>query len=288
MLNEEDIDTFREFIRSRTQNGQKMTILTLVGSGLSASSGIRLYNTASDDNVWRNYSSIDLATLDAFDSNPAIVWLFYALRRHDALMATPNKGHEIISKLSNCNSKFNFLTITQNMDGLHQRSNHNPSNLLEFHGSLFKVRCTNFFCNYHDYNFTEPLTLKLDATKYEDLNADLPIINKLEELPLCPICDSLLRPGVIWFGESLPLNLIDRADEFIVEHNVDLLLIIGTSHSVWPTASYIDMVKNEGGKIAVFNTIKDLEIEKYSNTTKIWQFIGDCSVTLPKVFDSII
>lgn len=288
MLDDEDILSFQEFIRSYTQNGQKITILTLVGSGLSVSSGIKLYNTASDENVWRNYSSIDLATLDAFEINPAIVWLFYALRRHDALRAEPNMGHEIISKLSNCNSRFNFLTITQNMDGLHQRSNHNPSKLLEFHGSLFKVRCTNFLCDYQDYNFNDPLTPKLDATKYEDINSDLPVINQLDELPLCPLCNTLLRPGVIWFGESLPLYLIDRADEFIVENTVDLLLIIGTSHSIWPTASYIDMVKNEGGKIAVFNTIKDFEIEKYSNTTKIWQFIGDCSITLPKVFDSII
>lgn len=292
MLDHDEVQLFRDYIDGKTKNGNKLTILALVGSGLSVSSGVKIYNTASDFNVWRNYSSIDLATLDAFDANPSLVWLFYALRRHDALMASPNNGHKILAKLSKLDSKFNFLTITQNIDGLHQRANHNSEKLLEFHGSLFKLKCTNFLCNYQDYNYTEPLTPKLDATKYEDLNNPLPQINSINDLPLCPICGrkkmSLLRPGVVWFGEALPLYLIDKADEFIIENNVDLLLVIGTSHSIWPTASYIDMIKNQGGKIAVFNTVKDLEIEKYANNTKVWQFIGDCANTLPEVFNPII
>lgn len=288
----EDVHSFTEFVRERTQNGHKITILALVGSGLSVSSGIQTYANNSDptSNVsWRNYSAIDLATPDAFDTDPGLVWLFYAYRRHLALSANPNDGHYLLSKLSHLSSKINFLTITQNMDGLHQRAHHNPEKLLEFHGSLFQVRCTNFLCTYKSLSFKDPLTHSLDASKYSNSNVPLPEIKELSQLPTCPLCHSMLRPGVIWFGEALPLYLIDKADEFIIENNkIDLLLIIGTSHSVWPTSSYIDMIKNQGGNIAVFNTVKDAELEKLNgNKIKVWQFIGDSAQTLPQVFNPI-
>lgn len=290
LLFDEDVRSFNDFIFSKTQNHKKLSILALVGSGLSASSGIYPYKNA--NNMWRNYSVIDLATPDAFDLHPDLVWLFYALRRHIALQASPNNGHKLLSELSNLDSYFNFLIITQNLDGLHKRAGTNPSKLLEFHGSLFKLRCTNFDCNYKSENFIDPLTPSLDTSKYIDVDDPLPKIEKLSQLPLCPKCgknsQSLLRPGVVWFGETLPLYLIDSADEFIIENGVDLLLVIGTSHSIWPTSSYIDLVKNEGGKIAVFNTIRDLEIEKIAPDTKVWQFIGDCAQTLPAVFNPII
>lgn len=297
----DEIESFQQFIQEKVENRKKINILALVGSGLSASSG--LYNSSSNSNnnnnnnididtdnnlVWRNYSVIDLATPDAFDSNPALVWLFYAYRRHLALSANPNNGHKLLAKLSNLSNFVNFLTITQNMDGLHQRANHNSKKLLEFHGSLFDVKCTNFICTYKSTNYSDPLTPSLNVNNYLNPNDPLPKINSIDQLPLCPLCNSLLRPGVIWFGEALPLYLIDRADEFILQYNIDLLLIIGTSHSIWPTSSYIDLVKNQGGKIAVFNTIKDTELDDLNTITKVWQFIGDCAITLPEIFNSII
>lgn len=291
-MEKEEIESFQQFILDKSKNGQKANILALVGSGLSVSSGLHTYGNNSDlaSNVsWRNYSSIDLATPDAFETNPGLVWLFYAYRRHLALLATPNNGHKILADLSNLTSNLNFLTITQNMDGLHERVHHNSDSLLEFHGSLFEVICTNFNCNYRSFNFNDPLTPSLDVTKYIDSKTmELPKIENISQLPLCPICGTLLRPGVIWFGEALPLYLIDKADEFIIDYNIDILLIIGTSHSIWPTSSYIDLIKNQGGKIAVFNTIRDLELEKLNSTTKVWQFIGDCATTLPEIFNPIL
>ena len=294
----DSIEEFQKFLYDKTLDGRRINVLALVGAGLSAPSGVIPSNIGDTDgdNVWRNYSFIDLATLDAFDSNPALVWLYYALKRHQALKAEPNEGHKVLAQLSNLNDKFNLLTISQNMDGLHHRSGHNSEKLLEFHGSLFNVKCTNFMCYYSKYTLKDPLTDSLDVTKYEDSeNTQLPIINSLDQLPLCPDCLSngekyLLRPGVIWFGESLPLYLIDQADEFIIENDIDLLLVIGTSHTVWPTSSYIDIIKNNGGAIAVFNIVEDSEIDKIKETsnTKVWNFIGDCSITLPKVFNSII
>lgn len=266
----------------------KVSVLALVGSGLSQASGLPAYTSSSDyDNVWRNYTAIDLATLDAFDSNPVLVWLYYALRRSQSLHAEPNEAHRILAQLSN-DDRIEFLTITQTMDSLHQRAGHNREKLVEFYGSWFTLKCTSFFCNYKCDNYKDPLTPSLDTSKYNDLKNPLPVITQLEDLPTCPICNSLLRPGVLFFGEPLPLSLIDNVDEFMIENPVDLLLVIGTSHNVWPASAYIDMVRNQGGKIAVFNTVKDTDIEKYAQSTKVWQFIGDCSITLPQVFNPIL
>lgn len=292
------VETFREFVNAKTQGeGKKITVLALVGSGLSAASGIDTYGNSGDGAngmmTWRNYSAIDLATPDAFETNPALVWMFYAYRRHLGLQASPNAGHRVLAQLSSLDDRVNFLTITQNMDGLHQRAHHNAEKLLEFHGSLFEVRCTSFLCSYKSVTFEDPLTPALDASKYMNPSVPLPVIDDVSELPTCPFCkrngdNTLLRPGVVWFGEALPLHLIDRADEFIVDHRIDVLLVIGTSHSVWPTSSYIDLVRNQGGRIAVFNTVKDTEIARMKPHTEVWQFVGDCSKTLPLVFDPIL
>ena len=294
----DEADTFRKFFREKTRGEGRITVLALVGSGLSVASGLRPYgNGAGDDDgddkdvgavAWRNYTAIDLATPDAFETNPALVWMFYAYRRHLALAATPNGGHELLARLSRLSQQVNFLTITQNLDGLHQRAGHAAEQLLEFHGSLFELRCTSFLCNYRSVSFEDPLTPALDVSKYATAATPLPAVTDLAQLPTCPRCMSLLRPGVLWFGEALPLQLLDQADEFIVDHRVDVLLVVGTSHSVWPTAAYLDLVKNQGGRIAVFNTVRDTEIDRMAPTTPVWQFVGDCAQTLPQVFGPIL
>ncbi|GME76624.1 unnamed protein product [[Candida] boidinii] len=124
------------------------------------------------------------------------------------------------------------------------------------------------------------------------------------DLPHCPECGTgLLRPGVVWFGESLPLISIDKADEFIIRNRVDLILVIGTSRSVWPVASYVNIVKNQGGKVAIFNTERD-ELEdstvddddgkmnnnndSNSSMPDCWQFIGDAATSLPFALKPLI
>lgn len=309
----DDADSFREFFREKTRGDGRITVLALVGSGLSAASGLRPYGGGDEDGgdgrdvgavAWRNYTAIDLATPDAFETNPALVWMFYAYRRHRALAATPNGGHRLLATLSRLSEHVDFLTITQNTDGLHQRAGHAAEQLLEFHGSLFELRCTSFLCSYRSVSRKDPLTPALDVSKYAGdpaaaddddsgngdpaATAPLPAVTELAQLPTCPLCTSLLRPGVLWFGEALPLQLLDRADEFIVDHRFDVLLVVGTSHSVWPTAAYLDLVRNQGARIAVFNTVRDPEIDRMAPATPVWQFVGDCAHTLPQVFAPIL
>lgn len=281
-------------------------IVALVGAGLSVSSGLPTFRGS--QGLWKNFNMIDLATPDAFYIDPGLVWQFYSWRRINALKAKPNKGHLALAKLSKLNS-IEFITITQNVDGLLIRAGHPKEKLHEIHGSLFDLRCTSFMCNYVDHdNFKNPLTKSLADTEFEyDKSGrkrkiiDETEANKLspqfapvkqipeEELPQCPVCEdgSLLRPGVVWFGESLPLQMIDKIDNFIELDKIDLILVIGTSGTVYPANSYVDRIKLKGGKVAVFNT--DIESEILNGEEKdTWGFQGDAAELLPIALKPLI
>ncbi|KAG2733628.1 hypothetical protein G9P44_003153 [Scheffersomyces stipitis] len=291
-------------------------IVALVGAGLSVSSGLPTFRGS--QGLWKNFNMIDLATPDAFYIDPGLVWQFYSWRRYNALQAKPNKGHLALSALSNLatrkDSNLEYITITQNVDGLSSRSGHAKENLYEIHGSLFNLNCTSFMCNYVDRNnLKHPLTKALEGTEYEydrknrkrSLEEDdsshqvdysispqfRPVKNIPEsELPQCPVCKdgSLLRPGVVWFGESLPLNVMNSVDNFIESNNsVDLILVIGTSGTVYPANSYVDRVKVKGGKVAIFNT--DIEEDILQGIVKdTWGFRGDAAELLPIALKPVI
>lgn len=309
-----DLNAFHDYLLSCK------TILAVVGAGLSASSGLQTFRGSGG--LWRNYSPIDLATPDAFHVDPGLVWQFYSSRRFLALKARPNKGHFALAELSRRHD-VNFLTLTQNVDGLSTRARQQKDTLLELHGSLFTLRCTGFFCNYVEENNREhPLTPALGGNEDEFVrqkkrpledsgdscakkrratetiqaesksssvtsSPDLKPISTItdDELPHCPKCNSLLRPGVVWFGESLPLKVIDKADEFLTSNHVDLVLVIGTSGTVWPAMGYVERVQQQGGKIAVFNTeIDEEDVRKHGG----WGFKGDAAEWLPKALEPLI
>lgn len=266
-------------------------IVALVGAGLSASSGLPTFRGS--QGLWKNFNMIDLATPDAFYADPGLVWQFYSWRRHQALQAQPNAGHFALAKLSNDSEK-DFITISQNVDGLLTRAGHCKDKLHEIHGSLFELRCTSFTCTYYERrNFTDPLTKALttddgdesfqllDSVEAdEDSSFTAPKPLAIDDLPKCPVCDTLMRPGVVWFGESLSLRTLDGIDEFLQAGPVDLILVIGTSGTVYPANSYVDMVKRRGGAVAVFNTDIDQEILDGS-VEKTWGFLGDAAEWLP-------
>lgn len=278
-------------------------IVALVGAGLSASSGLPVFRGS--QGLWKNFNMIDLATPDAFYIDPGLVWQFYSWRRHLALAANPNKGHYALAQLSNDSSK-EFITISQNVDGLLTRAGHCKESLNEIHGSLFQLKCTSFTCTYFQKdNFVDPLTkaLKIDEDEHsfrssldtltddddddddeqrQQFSAPKPL--EIDELPKCPICGTLMRPGVVWFGESLPLRALDDIDDFLQAGPVDLILVIGTSGTVYPANSYVDMVRRHGGAVAVFNT--DIEEEILDGrVAKTWGFLGDASEWLPKALN---
>jgi NAD-dependent deacetylase len=181
-------------------------VVVLTGAGISAESGVPTFREA-QTGLWAKYDPQELATLQAFQRNPQLVWEWYAWRRELVAQAEPNPGHLALVELEQLVPKFTL--ITQNVDGLHGRSGN--QNIIELHGNLARTKC---FDNHHiisDWPSTEALP------------------------PRCPQCQSLLRPDVVWFGETLPSVALQQAIE--ASRTCDLFLSIGTSSLVQPAAS---------------------------------------------------
>ncbi|KAJ7742171.1 putative SIR2 family histone deacetylase [Mycena maculata] len=282
----EDYLSFTTHLKSSTR------ILGLFGAGLSAASGIPTFRGAGG--FWREYDSMTLATPSAFSKNPALVWQFYSYRRHCALRAKPNKAHLALAELAK--KKPDFFSISQNIDGLCQRADHPAGNIQTVHGSLFSNRCTE--CTYvENDNFTDPLVPAfalpddVDPSDPEFPLKDIPV----EDLPRCPECAALLRPNVVWFGESLPQEAVTRIDDWIAgggtpdKSKIDLMLVVGTSALVYPAAGYIHTARARGARIAVFNMEEPTEEGPSSRLRDgDWFFKGDAAILLPKLLKGII
>jgi NAD-dependent deacetylase len=188
-----------ELIADKLKDAKKIVFVT--GAGISQESGIPTFRGT--DGLWRKYDPMQLATIDAFYDDPKLVWEWYEERRKNILQAKPNPGHFAIAELE----KYKEVTIlTQNIDGLHQRSG--STRVLELHGSIIRIKCS--VC---DFNDNIP-------TSFDKLP------------PKCNSCNNILRPDVVWFGESLPQDIWSQA---ISEANsCDVMIIAGTSLVVSP------------------------------------------------------
>jgi NAD-dependent deacetylase len=187
-----------ELIEDEIKKFQKIVFVT--GAGISQESGIPTFR--GEDGLWRNHDAMKLATIDAFYDNPKLVWEWYNERRMNIFQAQPNPGHRAIAELE---KYADVVVLTQNIDGLHQKSG--SSKVLELHGSIVKIKCS--VCDYKEEILTEI--------------SNLP--------PLCK-CGNILRPDVVWFGELLPQDVWQDAMNFASK--CDLMIIAGTSLVVSP------------------------------------------------------
>ena len=183
---------------------QPRKIVVLTGAGVSADSGIPTFR--GQGGLWRNYRAEDLATPEAFARNPLLVWEWYEWRRSIVREAEPNAAHRAIASLAEAQ------VVTQNVDGLHQRAG--SQNVIELHGNLFRTRCVR-----------------------DDARRDA--FDAFDDLPPHCECGALLRPDVVWFGETLPEGAFARAGHAVRE--ADLLLVIGTSGVVFPAAGLVSL-----------------------------------------------
>ena len=197
-------------------------VVVLTGAGISAESGVPTFREA-QTGLWSKYDPQELATPSAFINNPGLVWDWYKWRRELISKASPNLGHSVLANLENIFSKFTL--ITQNVDGLHQRAG--SRKVIELHGNLARARCWE---NGHLFN------------SWEEAG---------DEPPACSKCGSILRPDVVWFGESLPRQTLTLANEASV--NCDIFFSIGTSALVHPAASLALIAKRNGASIIEIN-----------------------------------
>jgi NAD-dependent deacetylase len=173
--------------------------------------------------LWAQYDPQELATPQAFQRKPKLVWEWYAWRRELIREAAPNPGHLALVKMARFVPEFTL--ITQNVDGLHQRAG--SKNVVALHGNLMETKC---FANEH-------------------LVSSWPESEAVP--PRCPICDSLLRPNVVWFGENLPAAALQTAVQ--AAQACDLFLSIGTSALVHPAASLPLMALENGATTVEIN-----------------------------------
>ena len=184
----------------KDQVGDAKKIIFVTGAGISHESGIPTFR--GKDGLWRNHDAMKLATIDAFYENPRLVWEWYNERRRNVFAAQPNQGHKAIAELE---KYVEVVFLTQNIDGLHQKAG--STQVLELHGSIIKIKCS--VCKFRGEILTE--------------------FSKIP--PLCN-CGNMLRPDVVWFGESLPQDVWQRA--IISANECDLMVIVGTSLVVSP------------------------------------------------------
>lgn len=201
---------------------QARHITVLTGAGVSAESGIPTFREA-QTGLWARYDAQDLATPEAFRRHPDLVWQWYQSRRVKLAAARPNPGHLALARLQSLTPKLTL--ITQNIDGLHQEAG--STQLLELHGNIRRNRC--FDCR-------RPGREATAADRHP---------------PRCLHCSGLLRPDVVWFGESLSYENLSAALEAAA--GGDIFLSIGTSALVQPAASLPLEALNAGRTVVEIN-----------------------------------
>ncbi len=206
-------------LKKQLANAESVTVLT--GAGISADSGVPTFR--GQDGLWRTHRAEDLATPEAFARDPRLVWEWYNWRREVIATKRPNPAHDAVVELERrCR---NFWLITQNVDGLH--SDAGSRKLSEIHGNIWMVRCT--------------------ACSRVVENRDVPI----HMLPFCRHCRALLRPHIVWFGESLADA--DLRHSYAALRSCSLCVIIGTSGLVYPAAGFASVAKASGAFVAEIN-----------------------------------
>jgi len=221
-------------------------IAVLTGAGISAESGVPTFRGAGG--LWRSFRPEDLATPEAFQRDPRLVWEWYNWRRELVAKAKPNPGHEALANLEARKAKFTL--ITQNVDGLHDSAG--SKNILKLHGDIWRVRCTRCARSWSDRN--------------------VPLV----ELPPRCECGATARPDIVWFGEPLPSGAWNQAWQAV--RSAELLFVIGTSGIVYPAADLVPLALEQNARVVEIN----LDQTPFSETVHC-ALCGPAGEILPKL-----
>ncbi len=238
-------------------------ICILTGAGISAESGIPTFRDK-QSGLWEQYRAEDLATPEAFTRDPQLVWSWYQWRRQLVQDKTPNPAHLALARWQQ--SQLHQLTIiTQNVDDLHEQAGSTVSHL---HGNLWNNRCHHCAraCNVD----VRPAVSKPSdsANSFDDA-----LIN-------CDYCEGLIRPDIVWFGESLPAEPWQIAEEAALD--CEVFISIGTSSLVYPAAGLAQLAKQNGAKIIEINP------NPTSNTLVDITLAAKAGEVMPLLIESIV
>jgi len=211
----------------------ELSVVVLTGAGASAESGVPTFRDA-QTGLWARYDPQELATPEAFQRNPRLVWEWYAWRRALTSTAIPNAGHLALVELERRVAAFTLLT--QNVDDLHRRAG--SRNMLELHGNLHRTRCAD-----------EDVVVQ----EWDD-DGRVP--------PRCRACGGPLRPDVVWFGEMLDAWVLAESERLAA--NCDVFVAIGTSANVHPAASLPRVAGNAGATVIEIN-VEETPVSGYAD-----------------------
>lgn len=228
---------------ARLARAKRVAVLT--GAGISAESGIPTFRDALTG-LWARYDPLQLATPEGFARDPKLVWEWYAERRKRIAEVRPNPGHLALAALA---SRFpQFTLVTQNVDGLHQRAGSRA--VIELHGNIGRVKCSR------------------ELTVVGEFAED-------ESPPRCK-CGAFLRPDVVWFGELLPEQAMEQADE--VARDCEVFFSIGTSAEVYPAAE-LPMTARAAGAAVVEINPEETPLTRHAH----FALHGPAGVVLPQL-----
>lgn len=201
--------------------GKKVVVLT--GAGISAESGIKTFRD--NDGLWENYRIEDVATPEAWQADPEVVWKFYQARRKQMNEVEPNPAHEALAKLEA--ELDEFTLVTQNVDDLHERGG--SSSVIHMHGRLETLRCEN-------------------SEQIEERIADEDLV---DDFLFCNCCNeaSRMRPDIVWFGE-MPMQMEEINDAV---DSCDIFIVIGSSGHVYPAAGLAAAARSASAQTILVN-----------------------------------
>ena len=197
-------------------------VVAFTGAGVSAESGVPTFRGAGG--LWEGRPVEELATPQGFRADPVRVWRFYEERRCNLARCRPNPAHEVLARWQ---QRFSAYTlVTQNVDGLHEAAG--SRGVLHVHGSIWMVRCTR--CGNERHEPAAPLP---------------------EVPPRCSACGAMERPGVVWFGEPLPEDVLRAASQAAAR--AEVMVVVGTSAVVYPAAGLVQMAASAGAAVIEVN-----------------------------------
>jgi NAD-dependent deacetylase len=250
-----DLDDLLSSAAAMLRSSEVVTVLT--GAGVSAESGIPTFRDALTG-WWARFRPEELATPEAFATDPARVWSWYALRRSLVRQARPNPAHDALAYLARRSPRCTLLT--QNVDGLHEAAGH--EDVVSLHGSLMRVRCSAGCAP----AFEAPPAMDIVGTETEPTPP-----------PPCEACGAPLRPDVVWFGEPLPAEALERARA--ATFACDVFLSVGTSNMVEPAASLPWLASSHGATVLVINP----SLAGQRSGPSILPLVGSAAAILPRL-----
>jgi len=262
-------------------------VLVLTGAGVSAESGIPTFR--GKGGYWRNLNPAKLATPEAFANDPELVWEWYQERRQRIRDAQPNPAHKAIAKLAQ--HAHEFLLITQNVDDLHARAGLPKEKMVQIHGDIFVTRCSR--C---DWRAELCDADRSDRRSDSRLAGARPSISQFshehpqnraheqeDDVPRCPRCEGLMRPGVIWFGEQLSWDELRRVENYLEDGPCDFVIVAGT------TATFGYIIDWALRAIASDGELVEVNPEETPLSRFATQLVrGPAALALPRLVDQMI